>query len=383
MNFNTATGVLAGTPVPRSGGTYNLLFTASNGVAPDATQNFTLTVNEAPAITSTNAATFATGVNATFPVSATGFPATFTYGVTGTLPTGLTFNTSSGALSGTPAAGSAGTYGFIFTASNGIAPAAGQNFVLDIANPLPVFTPIVPCRVVDTRNAGGPISANSSRRFFFYNDVAGFSWSAQGGAPGIAAGACPGTTLASAGGTLGNLPPTGAVLTVTVVNPTAAGNFIVWGGGPPNSVPNTSMINWSAPGLVLANTGMIPAGGRGSVQDFEVRYNGPSGQAEVVVDVVGYVVGSAATALQCTTQFASGTGTHSNASAFVLSMPACPIGYSATDYGCSNTGALPANIYLQEIAATGGRCTWFNNSGASITAAGYRAQAICCRMPGQ
>jgi len=43
--------VLAGTPAAGTGGTYQLVFTAHNGVGSDATQNFTLTVREAAAIT--------------------------------------------------------------------------------------------------------------------------------------------------------------------------------------------------------------------------------------------------------------------------------------------------------------------------------------------
>lgn len=39
------TATLAGTPASGSGGSYSLLLTASNGVIPDATQAFTLTVN--------------------------------------------------------------------------------------------------------------------------------------------------------------------------------------------------------------------------------------------------------------------------------------------------------------------------------------------------
>ena len=39
------TGTLGGTPAARTQGTYNLTFTASNGVSPDATQDFTLTVD--------------------------------------------------------------------------------------------------------------------------------------------------------------------------------------------------------------------------------------------------------------------------------------------------------------------------------------------------
>ena len=46
------TATLAGTPAAGTGGTYPLTITAANGVLPDATQSFTLTVDQAPAITS-------------------------------------------------------------------------------------------------------------------------------------------------------------------------------------------------------------------------------------------------------------------------------------------------------------------------------------------
>ena len=42
------TATLAGTPAAGTGGTYALTITATNGVAPDATQSFTLTVDQAP-----------------------------------------------------------------------------------------------------------------------------------------------------------------------------------------------------------------------------------------------------------------------------------------------------------------------------------------------
>ena len=52
MDNATAPRRSAGTPAAGTGGTYALTFTAANGVSPDATQSFTLTVNQAPAITS-------------------------------------------------------------------------------------------------------------------------------------------------------------------------------------------------------------------------------------------------------------------------------------------------------------------------------------------
>jgi len=44
VTFSSETGLLGGTPTPGSAGTYNLTFTAANGVPPNATQSFTLTV---------------------------------------------------------------------------------------------------------------------------------------------------------------------------------------------------------------------------------------------------------------------------------------------------------------------------------------------------
>lgn len=44
VTFSASTGVLSGTPAVASSGTYPLTITASNGISPNATQNFTLAV---------------------------------------------------------------------------------------------------------------------------------------------------------------------------------------------------------------------------------------------------------------------------------------------------------------------------------------------------
>lgn len=48
------TATLAGTPASGSTGTYNLVLTAANGITPDATQNFTLTVEGPPGVSLVN-----------------------------------------------------------------------------------------------------------------------------------------------------------------------------------------------------------------------------------------------------------------------------------------------------------------------------------------
>ena len=75
VNFtdnHDGTATLAGTPQVGTGGIYPLTFTAANGFS--ATQNFTLTVNQAPAITSATSTTFTTGTAGSFTVTTTGTP---------------------------------------------------------------------------------------------------------------------------------------------------------------------------------------------------------------------------------------------------------------------------------------------------------------------
>src|SRR5436190_14982055 len=139
VTFNGNTGVLSGTPAANTSGTYPITFTASNGIGSDATQNFTLTVNQAPTITSANNATFIVGVPGSFTVTATGFPTAMSFSETGALPNGVTLNSSTGVLSGTPTAGTAGAYSITLIANNGVTPNATQGFTLTVAQ-VPVIT---------------------------------------------------------------------------------------------------------------------------------------------------------------------------------------------------------------------------------------------------
>jgi hypothetical protein len=139
----TAGGVLGGTPAVGTGGTYVLAIVCSNGVASDANQSFTLTVNEAPDITSTASTTFIVGTAGTFTHTATGFPVAMTFTNIGVaLPTGVTL-TAGGVLSGTPAAGTGGTYALIINANNGVTPDDQQNFTLTV-NEAPTITSAAP-----------------------------------------------------------------------------------------------------------------------------------------------------------------------------------------------------------------------------------------------
>jgi DNA-binding beta-propeller fold protein YncE len=111
------TATLAGTPTVGQGGVYPLAFTATNAEGFFA-QAFTLTVDQAPSITSASAATATQGTPFSFTITTTGYPAA-TITRTGTLPSGITFTSNgngSATLSGTPT--KAGTYTLTITAKN-------------------------------------------------------------------------------------------------------------------------------------------------------------------------------------------------------------------------------------------------------------------------
>ena len=103
------TATLAGTPAAGSKGSYPITITATNGVSPNATQSFTITVNAAPAARRSPApaaTTFAAGSAGTFTVTTTGIPtAALSATSSPALPSGVTFKDNgngTATLAGTP-----------------------------------------------------------------------------------------------------------------------------------------------------------------------------------------------------------------------------------------------------------------------------------------
>ena len=106
-----------GTPLSSSGGIYNLTIVASNDNSMSAPQAFTLTINEAPHFGNVNFATFAVNVPNSFTVLAMGYPAP-NLQINGQLPRGISLNTHTGVLSGTPT--TSGVYTFTLSLFNGV-----------------------------------------------------------------------------------------------------------------------------------------------------------------------------------------------------------------------------------------------------------------------
>ncbi|NEI69225.1 autotransporter domain-containing protein [Rhizobium lusitanum] len=142
LTFNTATGTVSGTPGAGSGtASYTVTVTDTNGATASAA--FSLTVNGA--VTATQAIASQTLIlghaASTFaPVTGSGGTGALTYALSPTLPSGLSFNTATGAISGIPTAISgATTYTVAVTDTNGAT--ASATFSLTVILPTLTFTP--------------------------------------------------------------------------------------------------------------------------------------------------------------------------------------------------------------------------------------------------
>jgi streptogramin lyase len=124
------TAAISGTAQAGSGGAYPVTVTAASSLG-STSQTFTLKVSEAPVITSADSTSAASGSPFSFTVTAAGYPAP-SLKKTGALPRGITWQASTGTLSGTPAAGTAGLYSVTFTAKNSSG-SVSQTFTLTVS----------------------------------------------------------------------------------------------------------------------------------------------------------------------------------------------------------------------------------------------------------
>ena len=205
MNNGNGTATLSGTPAAGAAGAYAFTFTATNGVMPDATQAFTLTVQQPPAITSAASTSFTVGTPGTFTVTTTGFP-TPTVSQTGTLPTGVTFTPATRVLGGT--ATQTGAFPLVFAATNGVPPDATQNFTLNVVCPAITVNPAtMPEGLFQVAYAGVTFTQTGSTG-------SSITWSATG----LPAGLAIGPTTGVVSGTPTNTVLNGAVIVTATDN---------------------------------------------------------------------------------------------------------------------------------------------------------------------
>jgi hypothetical protein len=219
-----------------------------------------------------------------------------------------------------------------------------------------VYTPVTPCRILDTRVAGGAIAGTFTRDF---NAVvgAGGNFSSQGGS----ATDCGAVAAGQAA----------VVINLTAVTPTGAGFATAYPFGATR--PLASSVNYSA-GAIVNNSIVVALPSPLTTKDFTVYTFATS---DFVADIVGYYAPPVATALQCTRQFGNFVNVPANTYGFGVSAT-CPAGYTATGLGIE----AAANVVMADsaISSSGGTVFTYNLGG---TAQSTRAWAQCCRVPGR
>jgi hypothetical protein len=134
MSFSTSTGTVSGTPTTALAATTFTITVTDAGAATSA-KTFTLTVN--PALTTTQAVATRAGTNGTLipaftPVTASGGTTPYAFALSGaTLPTGMSFSTTTGAVSGTPTTTLVSTT-FTVTVTDAVGASSGKTFTLTV-----------------------------------------------------------------------------------------------------------------------------------------------------------------------------------------------------------------------------------------------------------
>lgn len=212
-----------------------------------------------------------------------------------------------------------------------------------------VYTPLTPCRLVDTRlTFEGPVAAEGSRGFV----LAGLaSYRSQGGFDGDCG--------------LRDVKPSAVVLNLTAVLPAAPGFATLFPFG--GTRPLASSVNYPT-GDTRGNLVVARLAGPGSPADATLY---TYARAHYVADVVGYYAPPRATALQC---LRSEAWTEEGTGIVTVQSPSCPDGYSPIAANCSTS----PEATLVTAGVDGCQARSAGAERASVT-----ATAICCRVPGR
>jgi hypothetical protein len=220
-----------------------------------------------------------------------------------------------------------------------------------------VYTPVTPCRLVETRGTfaavyqgGGPFAGGEIRNYTL-----------QGG-NGVCLTQLP-----------GGLNPSAVQLQVfgIPVSSAASGDIEI--------LPQGSSFGSTATEVYVGNVAFntVSTTAKINLANNQIGVQVRGGGAHLAMDVVGYFAPPVATAVDCTSIASAGTTIAVSADTTVA-FPSCAAGYTRTSGTCSGAQGIPSG-YLVETNATG--CVFRNLSAVAAYAA--TATSTCCRIPGR
>lgn len=219
-----------------------------------------------------------------------------------------------------------------------------------------VYTPITPCRILDTRVAGGPLGGGFSRDF---NAVVG-----SGGNFGSQGGSATDCGAVAAG-------QAAVVINLTAVTPSGAGYATVYPYGATR--PLASSMNYTA-GAIVNNTVVAKLPNPLTTKDFTIFSFATS---DFVADIVGYYAAPQATALECITVSGTAASVPANTYGYGFGV-SCPVGYGSTNAGFQAAQkVVMADGFMGPISGT--FFVYNLDSNAQVVTPWVH----CCRVPGR
>jgi hypothetical protein len=199
----SSAGVLSGTPT--TAGTSTFTVTATDTAGATASKTYTVTINAALALSPTSLGPWTINQAYSQTVTSTGGTGSVTWSRSGTLPTGLTFNTSTGVLSGTPTA--TGTSTFTITATDSIGATASQTYSFTVNAAPSITTASLPSWTAGVAYSQTIATSNGTSPFTF----------------SVSSGTLPAGLTLSGVGVLSGTPTTAATASFTITATDAAG----------------------------------------------------------------------------------------------------------------------------------------------------------------
>ncbi len=235
LTIGALTGTIGGTP--SASGAFTVVVTVSDSIGDVASHTYALTINAAPVI-SAPASLASWTVGRPYPstsVSAAGGTAPLTWSATG-LPNGLTINSSTGAVTGTPT--SAGTFTPTVTVSDTVGASASRTYTTAV-NPAPAITTTALPAATQGVAYSTTVAASGG--------TAPLVWSATSLPTGL--------SIGPASGTISGTPTAPGSTTVTVTatdnaGATATKSFALTIGSVPLTVTDVSVANGGTAGTI-------------------------------------------------------------------------------------------------------------------------------------
>ncbi len=371
LTLNPATGAISGTPTTAGTTSFTVTVTDSEATPKTATSaTLSITVNPALSVTTTSlpAGVVGTAYAAGTTLQAAGGISPFSWSITtGSLPVGLSLNSSTGSITGKPTGPAVGTIIFTVTVTDSESPSKTATQSLSIVITAPQLTVTTTTASLPT----GVIGNTYSTTLAASGGAGAYTWAVTGGNASLP----PGLTLNTATGVISGTPtatgPTTFTVTVTdSETPTAQ----------TASASLTISVNNSAPLGITTTTAQLPTGvtgtayppttlqASGGVTPYTWSYTGslPTG---LNLSASGVITGTptATGTFNFTVKVTDSTKPTANTKTASLSITV------DTPITVTTTSQLPTGYvglaYSQTLAASGGSgkgYTWAVSSGSAL-----------------